>query len=578
MATLELEQQRQRRLKFLLAALLGLIVIPVLRLYYWQVMQSPQATSYNGTPTPTPIPTPNAPTHSRGVIRDRNGYPLALDSYYYQVYASPDMMGSEKERQEIAEEVAEILGRPGQEIMDKLRDKTQEFVVLASWVEWEVGQTIKERHLLGIGADPQPRRLYPARTLAAHLLGVATLEQKGVFGIEGFYNALLNGEDQLCKIESPTPDRHVTIGLREFVPSYGGCDLILTIDWALQEMVARELATAVAETGAEGGTVIVMDPRTGAILAMASHPSFDLNEYSNIPIEQLTNPAVSKDYEPGSVFKIVTMAAALDSGVFRPGDTCYDTGSITVGEQKIMNSDRRAYGRVSMTDILVYSLNVCAAYISTTLGPDTFYEYVGRFGFGRRTGIDLAAEINGSMRLRGDPEWHISDLGTNAFGQGIAVTPLQMITAVAAVANGGQMVRPYVVKDIIAGDRVIPTEPAVGPWVISTSVAEELTQMLVEVVKKNEAAMVRGYSIAGKTGTAQIPDPQAGRYDPKWTIASFAGYAPVDDPQFVVLVKLDKPQTSEWGAEVATPVFSRIAQQLFRYLDIPPDQIRLAAN
>ncbi len=355
-----------------------------------------------------------------------------------------------------------------------------------------------------------------------------------------------------------------------------GTHLVLTLDRNVQYLVEQELAKAVAQYQADGGTIIVMDPKTGAILAMANYPSYDPNRFYEA-LELHTNPAVSHQYEPGSVFKILTMAAGLDTGIVTPDSTLYDGGAIEVGGIVIQNPDRRAHGLVNMTDVLAYSLNVGIAYVSTSLGEETFYAYLKRFGCGDHTGIDLNGEVAGTIKEPGSREWYESDLGTNSFGQGVAVTPLQMITAVAAVANRGLMMRPYVVERIVGEQGVIVTQPTVVRQVISPRTAEQLTDMLVEAVERGtELATVPGYDIAGKTGTAQIP--VGDHYDPELTIASFVGYAPADDPRFIVLVKIDKPRLDPWGAEVAAPVFRAIAERLFVLLDVPPDSVRLASR
>jgi len=310
---------------------------------------------------------------------------------------------------------------------------------------------------------------------------------------------------------------------------------------------------------------------------MASYPSYDPDHFADTPAELFVNPSVSAHYEPGSVFKIITMAAGLDAGVITPQSTFYDSGSVEVGGRVIMNWDRQGHGLVTMTDVLAQSLNVGAAYVSTTLGRERFYTYVRRFGFGRIMEVDLASEGPGGLRLPGDGEWHESDLGTNSFGQGLAVTPLQMITAVAAVANDGLMMKPHVVDKIVDGQHVTPVQSVAVRRVIAPQTAEQLTWMLVEAVQKEtDLAAVPGYKIAGKTGTAQVPIP--GGYHPYWTIASFIGYAPPEAPAFIVLVKIDKPTVDPWGSKVAAPVFKAVAEQLFILLGIPPDETRGAGG
>jgi cell division protein FtsI/penicillin-binding protein 2 len=286
-------------------------------------------------------------------------------------------------------------------------------------------------------------------------------------------------------------------------------------------------------------------------------------------------------WEPGSIFKIVTWAAGLDSGTISPNTTFYDEGALEVGGRVIRNWDRKGHGLVTMTDGLVQSLNTVASFVSTSMGKDRFYTYLRRFGFGTLTEVDLASEGPGMLKLPGDSHWFPSELGTNSFGQGIAVTPMQMIVAVAAVANRGTMVKPHVVHQFQVPDpetgelETVLVEPMVVRRAISQETADTLTNMLVQVVEQGATrAQVPGYRIAGKTGTAQIPTPYG--YHPNDTIASFVGFAPADDPQFIVLVKLDKPTASPWGSQTAAPTFKAIAERLFAYMQIPPDEIRLA--
>jgi cell division protein FtsI/penicillin-binding protein 2 len=271
------------------------------------------------------------------------------------------------------------------------------------------------------------------------------------------------------------------------------------------------------------------------------------------------------------------MAAGLDSGTIIPETTIYDGGAIEVGGRTIYNWDRNSYGTVDMTTVLGKSLNVGAAQVAVMLGKDRFYTYVRRFGFGRITEVDLDSEGPGTLKTPGDPDWHESDLGTNSFGQGIAVTPLQMTMAVAAVANGGLLMKPHAVQKIIEGDRDLSVQPTVVRRVILSQAARTLTEIMVTAVnQETELAQVPGYRVAGKTGTAQIPIP--GGYHPTLTVASFAGYLPADDPALVILVVIHKPQTSPWGGHVAAPVFARIAQQLMILFDVPPDDIRLGQS
>jgi len=316
----------------------------------------------------------------------------------------------------------------------------------------------------------------------------------------------------------------------------------------------------------------VLDPKTGAILAMANWPTYSPREYGLVKDkDQYVNTAISWAYEPGSVFKPLTLAAALEARMIRPTDTYDDRGEIIVGNARIRNSDKKAHGRTTMTQLLAYSLNVGAAHVATLLGPTRFYERIRHFGFSEITGVDLALEVPGSMRVPGSSLWHMSDLGTNSFGQGILVTPLQVAAAYGALANEGNLMRPYVVAQRNNGDKSIVAKPTRVRQVISTEASEQITQLMADAVELAlPEPLVPGYRFAGKSGTSEIPEQEG--YQDKDVVASFVGYGPLPDPRFVILVKYDKPREGYWGSEVAAPAFSRLAQYLVRYYGIAPLQ------
>jgi cell division protein FtsI/penicillin-binding protein 2 len=309
---------------------------------------------------------------------------------------------------------------------------------------------------------------------------------------------------------------------------------------------------------------------------MASWPTYDPNNYVQFPPPDPANPVVSGQYEPGSTFKVLTMAAALDSGSVKPDTTFIDTGYIEVGGLGIYNWNRGAWGPQDMTGCLRHSLNVCMASLSTGMGAATFYNYLSAFGIGRATNVDLAAEISGHLKQPGNADWYDSDLGTNSFGQGVAVTPLQLVTAASAIANGGVMMQPHILYRVERGAnaRVIPPQIIGRP--IRPETAATLNEMLAVSMETGEAdqALVPGYRMAGKTGTAEIP--MAGGYEENRSIASFIGWGPSDDPRFIALVVLDRPKTSIWGSETAAPVFADMTKRLVVLMGIPPDDARHA--
>lgn len=565
----------RRRLRLVGALLVGLTIVLVVQLAQVQLVSHGDYRRQAEQLQNRSILVGEAP---RGVIRDRDGHLLAGNGVIYSIEAAPTCV---EDSESVAGELASVLHLPAVHIRELL-ESDRAWVRIARAVPKEVGEEIAGLELSGITVRPHWTRQYPEGRMASHVLGFCTSEQKCFYGVEGFYDGLLRPEPAQWEGPVDSTSEQVPWAVVPVVLPEAGTDLVLTIDRTVQALVEEELARAVEIYGAEGGTIIVMDPRTFEILALASLPDYDPGRYVDFlgqdppPFE---DPAVSRQYEPGSVFKIVTVAAAVDAGVATPETTYLDEGSIEVGGQTIWNASRQAYGEKTVSDILIQSLNVGAAWLSTELGADEFYRYVQAFGFGRLTEVGVAGEVVGQVWLPADIEhWHDSNLGVNAFGQGLAVTPLQMIAAVATVANDGARLRPHVVHQRIAADgEVLTSQPVVEAQVISPQTADQLVEVLVRVVEEEVVeAQVEGYRVGGKTGTAQIPVP--GGYDAKDTIVSFVGFGPVPDPQVVILVKLDRPQSSTWAADTAAPTFSRLAQRLFAVLGIPPQAMVEAAR
>ncbi len=502
----------------------------------------------------------------RGEIYDRHGVLLATNAIEYEIGLSPVLI---YDREGTAQKLSEATGIPVEELLADMSQPSP-YVLLVRPAPAAMGQRVLALNLDGVVVSPLTRRFYPHGSLAAHVLGFVALDDVGYYGVEGYYDDVLAGQIGVTD-QSRIPF--------EAAPGEGwrpGADLYLTIDSEIQYLAESTLAAALETTGAESGTIIIMQPRTGEILALANLPTFDPNRFASEDEARFDNPAISYQYEPGSVLKVLTMAIALEQGVVEPTSTYNDTGMIEVGGVEIYNWDRAAHGVVDMTELLAKSLNVGAATLSLKLGPTRFYAGLEAFGLGHPTGVDLASEIGGTLRKPGNANWFESDLGTNAFGQGLAVTPLQLVTAVAAVANDGLLVQPHILTRRVDADGSETTfEPMVVGRAISPQTAHTLAAMLADALEREASnALVPGYRIAGKTGTAEIPLP--GGYDPEKTIASFIGFGPLDDPQFIVLVKLDKPTSSRWGSQTAAPVFSQLVQRLVVLMEIPPDAVRLA--
>lgn len=548
--------QIYRRALVLAAFILIVSIVVVWRLARLQV-RLPGTSSTD----PTPAPRVDFPA-IRGSILDRNGYLLAGASTVYDLGATPGILS--KPPAELADLLAPLLGRSREELRNDL-SLDAAYVPLQRGLSASTAQTIASWQVYGLQQDPRPGRRYPHGRLAAAVLGIVTADGESLYGLEKYYDELLRGEDGFRR-GSRDPLGSMSY---QFHPAVDGATLILTLDRNVQYLVEDVLERTVVGYQAEKGCIIVMEPSTASILAMAGYPGYDPNRFAEAPVEVLGNQCISDHYEPGSVFKVLTVAAALDAGVVSPTSTYQDTGQIVVGGEVIKNSSKAAYGETSMGDLLAQSLNVGAAHVALKLGAFQFYDYAARFGIGRLTGVDLAYEVAGSMRLPGDSQWHESDLGTNSFGQGLAVTPLQMLTAIAAVANGGEVMRPHVVDRIVQGDKVTKVEPVVVGRAISREAAKQTTDLLVRAVDTLlTPAGVPGYRVAGKSGTSQIA--VMGTYDEEDTVASFAGYLPAEDPRFAIIVVIHRPQKDRWGLNVAAPAFREIAQYLVDLYAVPP--------
>ncbi len=575
----------KRRLILLIALLTGYVLVTIVQLVKVQIVDHQFYARWAKEQQVRSVTMAQPP---RGVIRDRDGHLLAGNGVRYAIEAAPVSI---RHKQDVAEELASVLHMPASHLEAQLSSRNEEgeyrqWVPIAPFVSREVGERVADLTISGITVKPLWKRVYPENSLACHTLGFATV-MTGYYGVEGFYDAILQPEP--VEWEGPLDPESVPIPWEPIAGEFPrrGVSLDLTLDRTVQALVEAELAQALETYQAEAGTIIIMETETFGILGMASLPNYDPENYVRFADRDpsvFEDPALSKQYEPGSVFKIVTVGAALDAGTVTPNSMYHDQGWIEVGGQTIRNAGDKVYGDQSVTDIIIKSLNVGAAWLSTKMGPDLFYEYVQDFGFGEATGVDVAGEVAGQLWLPEDVEhWHPSNLGTNAFGQGVAVTPLQMITAVATVANDGVRLRPHIVDRRIASDGTVSVfHPVLQDQVIAPETARTLTEMLVQVVEEGVTlAQVEGYRVAGKTGTAQIPIP--GGYAREGTIATFVGFGPVPtEPsvhggaradtvtKVVILVKLDRPQSSPWASQTAAPTFQRLATRVFNVLGIPP--------
>lgn len=534
----------------------------------------------------------------RGSIYDANGHLMAGNETSYEIGLDLNAVQNGGQPETIASIAASVLGldyatvlgyaemEPGNGnpyyiVLDDFvaKDKIAELEAIKEDYE---SRTQKGNEVLpsisGLLWTPHSQRSYPEGTLGSNILGFYSYLDRtggiGYFGLEEAYDSQLAGTPQEV-FYAFDPQRLTTV---EEVPP--GASLVLTLDREIQSMTEEMLDEAIEWSGAESGTILITNPEDGGVIAMATVPRLDPAkywEYSEMfPNPMPYNSAISKTYEPGSVFKVLTMAAALDSGLVDPDTTFNDTGAFYIGGATIYNWNRGGWGMVDMTECLQYSLNVCMSWLATEMGSDTFYAYLKDFGLDRKTGIDLGGENTWPLKLPGDNQWYEVDLATNSFGQGISLTPIQMAMAIGAVANDGRMMAPHVVKAMIINGQQYNVDPVVVGTPIKAETARTLTTMLVNSLE-NEAsvALVDGYRVAGKTGTGEIAT--ATGYSNQ-TNASFVGWGPADDPKFLVYVWLEKPTISQWGSETAAPVFSKLVSKLVVLMDIPPDSVRFSGE
>lgn len=506
------------------------------------------------------------PAH-RGFIRDRNGAILATTVDLRSLYAIP---GRIADKAGSAARLAPLIGQDAATIQRAL-ESGAEWLYLKRWLSEEIAVQVADLKIAGLGFENEPKRLYPNETVGAHVLGFVNDLGVGQLGIEARYDALLKGTDGRLIVERDPANRALAIGLRTETPARNGADLVLTIDLVFQAAAERELRAAVEKEGAKGGTVVVMDPKNGAILALASYPTFDPAHVAQADPEALRDRAISWSYEPGSTIKAMTVSAAIDQRVVSPTTSYNDVGYAIIGGRRLNNALGKAWGPTTVLQVLERSLNAGAVFVASKLGAERLHDYLGRFGFGEPTGVDLSGEQGGLIRPLA--EWYPVDLGTAAFGQGLSATPLQLAAAYAAIANGGTLYRPFVVASRRDADGEQRTAPVAVRRVISSETAATLRTMLTSTVDNGLAknASVAGYSVAGKTGTAQVPS-EDGRYLDDVYISSFAGFAPAADPRFVAVVVLDEPESRLLGTVTATSAFRGMALDMLRSIRVQPDR------
>lgn len=550
------------RIKFLLGFFLFFAFV-VAKLFYLQLIKPSNPFFDNYLKTRKIYP-------ERGRIFDHNSRPLVLNQNSYLLFLEPKKIHDPKE---LSRKISEILKISEASVESKI-DTSKYWASLKSGVEEEQKKALEKLNLDGIGFNYQMKRYYPEASLAAHLVGFVGKDSEGedigYFGLEGFYDKDLRGLPGFIETERDIIDRPILIGTQKRVNAENGRDLQLSLDKAVQEIIKRKLQQGLESYRAKQGCVIAADPFTMQILGLACLPDYDNSQYFKFSEQFFKNPAISEVYEPGSIFKPLIMAAAIEEKRVKPDDFYDEKGPVQIGEYRIKTWNNKYEGKISMTRILEKSSNVGIVYVGDKLGNNNIYTYLKKYGFGEATGIDLQGEATGYLKPK--IGWYPIDFSTVTFGQGIAVTPIQMIRAFAALVNGGKLIRPSVVEKIIASDDEKTIRPKVERTILHEKSSEIIKKMLVSTVENGEYKWARpkGYTIGGKTGTAQVPI--QGHYDPSKTIASFIGFAPAENPKFITLVMLREPEASPWGSETAAPIFFEIAKELIVYYNIVPDQ------
>jgi cell division protein FtsI (penicillin-binding protein 3) len=546
-----------RRIRLLLAVLTLVAVVTFGRAFWLQVVRAPALERLAAQQHHETVTTPPG----RGTIYDRMGVQLAIGEQATTVYADPRQI---RNAQKVAVEAGRALNLDPNRIYPQLLDKKQSFVYVERKADPQRAAALQRRGLAGLDFYPEERRFYPQHTVAAQVLGYAGVDNNGLAGLElGLERDLAGRPGKETIVRDPFGR---TIDVVSSTAEQPGRDVFLTLDHTLQAKVESVLRLTVAKWDALDGTAIVLDPRTGGILAMAVAPGFDANDFSHVPSSMQRNRAVTDTYEPGSTFKVVTYAAALTDAVVNPNSSFTLPPSIKVADREIDEAEPRPTETMTVAEMLARSSNVGTVTLAQLLGSKRLSAWITRFGFGRPTGIDFPGESPGIVLPR--ERWSGSTIGNVPIGQGIAVTPIQMAALYGALANRGVWVQPHLVERVRGRHLKRPTRRRV----LSAAVSRELISMLQGVVSQGtgEEAAVPGYLVAGKTGTAAKPDSSGGYSDTRY-VASFVGIVPASSPRLVVLVSINEPHGQIFGGLVAAPAFRDIARFALQYLDVPPD-------
>ncbi|MCX6724441.1 MAG: penicillin-binding protein 2 [Candidatus Staskawiczbacteria bacterium] len=488
---------------------------------------------------------------------------LAINKDSWTISANPKNIS---DKTAFADILSKNINQSQEQILSELSG-AESYVVIEKNLSSDNLKKVKALNLKGLSWQNEPERFYPQGQMASQAVGFLGGEGSGQYGIEGYYDDILRGKSG---IQEDRSGLGFIFSNNSQVP-LDGSDIYLTIDYNIQFQAEALLRQEQKKNDIDSGQIIVMKPDTGRIIALANFPGFDLNQYSKeFDLDVFQNSVTQKLFEPGSIMKPFTMAAALNEGKITPDTTYTDTGVLTFGQYSVHNFDNEKYGKQTMTQVLENSINTGAVFAEQQIPHDTFFNYIDKFGFTSKTGVDLQGEVySGNNSLKKGPDINFA---TAAFGQGIELTPMQIAKGFCAIANGGKLVKPYIVDKIVNGKEETSTKPEISDPIVSQNTITQLNSMLVNVVDKgfNSVAKIPGYYLAGKTGTAQVPLKTGKGYEPDKTIQSFVGYGPAFNPQFLILVKLDNPKVPK-SALSAVPVFKQLANYIINYWQIPPD-------
>ncbi len=541
------------------------------RLLYWQVIRAADLQESARRQYERPLTAQSR----RGLITTSDGYPLVLNTQVYSLIVRPPLItDSAQATLSAIDSILHPDADTKSQMQSRLLDQTKKWVPLLQNLTSEQKDQLAQLKRPELSFEPNWKRLYPESSLSAHLLGFVGKDSagdpKGYFGIEGEYDLELEGKETKSITETDAVGHPIGLSATLNANEQNGRNLTLTIRRDIQFLIQRHLEEGVAKYGAKSGDVVLMEPKTGKIIAMASYPTYDPGQYAKADPLVYKNPVVADGYEPGSTLKVMTVAIGIDTGVITPQTQCDRcAGPVTIGKYTIKTWDNRYHADTTIQDGLTHSDNTAMVFVGSKIGEEKLLAYIEQFGIGKKTGIDLQDESTPRMRERKD--WGEIDAATATFGQGIALTPIQMVNIVNTIANGGSLMRPYVVDKVESNGQEFVTKPLEIRRVIKSETAKTVAGMMQTSASQGDAkwTLPKQYPIAGKTGTAQIP--VAGHYDEARTIASFVGFSPVEDPKFTMLVRLMEPSTSQWGSETAAPLWFSIAKDLFVKYGISPN-------